>query len=310
MVTQSLISPEFFADLEVVCPNVDDGNLPPNFVEDLEIADAHAQASASPESVITLAELVTLGEELTGWRTHHQQLLQQYLAQLPADDPLRSPVSLFGAMDFGRLETAHTRALAWLLGDREHGFRFRLLKALLLYLLEGRSISLTGVDRVEREYPVRCGPTEKGRIDILAEGRWEEQGNEVPWRLVIEAKIDAEEGDQQLSLYDDWLELSPQPAEVLRVFLTQDGREPQTSLAGWQPLSFLELASLLRRVSAGLEDRPGYHYLRYYLTGVLREICGLPVPVSAACENPYAAVDYLQSVLGVSETEDGHGHSR
>ena len=306
------LSADFLADLDVVCPQADDGNLSLNFLKDLERAYSHARAFSLQEPVISVADLNSLAAELKTWRSYHQRLLQQYLALLPSDDPLRSPVSLFGTMDYGRLETAHTRALAWLLGDREHGFGFQLLEALLLHLLEGRQVRLTHVDRVESESPVYCGPAsvDAGRLDILAEGRWEELGKEVSWRLVIEAKIDAEEGEEQLSRYDNWLERCSESAEVLRVFLTPDDRKPQTSSAEWQALSYLDLASVLRRVSSGLQDKPGYHFLRYYLTGVLRDICGLPVPISPNCENPYAANDYLQSVLGIGETEDGHGQSR
>lgn len=311
MVMQPRVAAAFLTDLNVVCPKGDDGNLPSTFVKDLESAYAHARAFSLQESVLSVADLTSLAEDLKTWRSCHQQLLQQYLAQLLCDDPLRSPVSLFGTMDYGRLETAHTRALAWLLGDREHGFGFQLLEALLLHLLEGRRIRLTHVDKVESEYAVYCGPapTDGGRIDILAEGRWEELENEVSWRLVIEAKIDAEEGEEQLSVYDDGLAFYPQPAEVLRVFVTPEGREPRTRSAEWKTLSFLDLASVFRRAT-GLQDRPGYHFLRYYLTGVLRDVCGLPVPISSDCENPYAAVDYLQSVLGIAKSEDGDGQSR
>jgi hypothetical protein len=120
---------------------------------------------------------------------------------------------------------------------------------------------------------------------------------------------EAAEGEEQLSLYDDWLEYHPQPAAALRVFLSPNGRQPKTSSAKWRVLSFLNLASIFRQ-AAGLQDKPGYHFLRYYLTGVLRDVCGLPVPISSDCENPYAAVDYLQSVLGATKTEDDDGQPR
>ncbi|MFI5366206.1 MAG: PD-(D/E)XK nuclease family protein [Candidatus Binatia bacterium] len=205
MAMQPRISAAFLADLDIVCPKADDGKLPSTFMKDLEGAYAHARAFSRQQPVVSVTDLTSLAEDLKAWRSHHQQLLQQYLAQLPSDDPLLGPVSLFGAMDYGRLETAHTRALAWMLDDREHGFGFQLLNALLLHLLEGRRIRLTRVDRVESE--VR---TDAGRIDVLAKGRWEEMGKEVSWLLVIEAKIDAEEGEAQLSQYDDWLERCPQ----------------------------------------------------------------------------------------------------
>jgi hypothetical protein len=305
------ISAEFLADLDAICPKVSIWNPPSAFLEDLETAYVHARTFSLPVPAVSGADLALLERDLTTWRRYYERLLHQHLAQLPGDDPLLSPVSLFATMDYGRLETAHTRALAWLLDDREHGFGFRLLEALLLHLLEGRQIRRTHVERVESEYVVDRGSasTGKGRIDILAEGRWEESGEEVSWLLVIEAKIDAEEGEEQLSQYDAWLGRYAHATEVLRVFLTPDGRSAQSAQAAWQPLSFLDLASVLCRVS-GLHDKPGYHFLRYYLTGVLRDICELPVPITADCRDPYTAVDYLQKMLGISEVEVHHGRSR
>ncbi len=312
---QPRISAAFLADLDIVCPKADDGKWPLTFVKDLEGAYAHALGSLPQQPDISVAELTSLAEALNKWRSDYQQLLKQDLDQLRYDDPndpLLGPVSLFGTMDCGRLETAHTRTLAWMLGDREHGFGSRLLAALLRHLLKGRPICLTQVDQVENEYPVDYGParTEAGRIDVLAEGRWKEIGKEeVSWLLVIEAKIDAEENEEQLSKYDDWLDRYPQHTEVLRVFLTPNGRAPRTGSAEWQVLSFVDLAGVFRRVS-GLQNTPGYHFLRYYLTGMLRDICGCPASISADCENPYTAVDYLKTVRGIGETEDGYGQSR
>ena len=115
------LSTAFLAGLDAVCPKADDGNLPSTFLNDLESAYEHARIFSLPEPVPSVADLTSLAADLETWRCYYQQCLQQYLAELPYDDPLRSPVSLFGTMDYGRLETAHTRALAWLLGDREIG---------------------------------------------------------------------------------------------------------------------------------------------------------------------------------------------
>jgi len=311
---QPQFSATFLADLHIVCPKADDGKLPLSFVNDLEDAYAHARAFSLQQPVISVADLTSLAEDLSTWRSHHQRLLQQCLAKIPCDDPLLGQVSLFRTMDYGRLETAHTRTLAWLLGDGEHGFGNRLLEALLRHLRKGRQIHHIQVDQVESEYLVDCGParTEAGRLDVFAKGRWEEKGNEVYWLLVIEAKIDAEEGEEQLSQYDDWLEPCPQSTEVIRVFLTPDGRAPRTNRAEWKwkVLSFVDLASVFRRVLPDLQDTPGYHFLRYYLTGVLQDICGCPASISPDSKNPYTVVDYLESVLDAGETEDGHVQSR
>ena len=66
-----------------------------------------------------------------------------------------------------------------------------------------------------------------GRLDIklyLPHGRI----------LIIENKVYAAEGNQQLARYEDWLKIQPRPqsGEHVLVFLTPEGRKPQTSTAG------------------------------------------------------------------------------
>ncbi len=177
MAIQPRISAAFLADLDIICPEADDGKLPLAFLKDLEGAYAHARAFFQQQPVVSVADLTSLANDLSKWRSHHQRLLKQYLDQLHSEDPLRGQVSLFGTMDFGRLETAHTRTLAWMLGDREHGFGNQLLEALLRHLRKDRRICRTHVDQVESEHAVDCGParTEAGRIDVLAKGRWNMQ---------------------------------------------------------------------------------------------------------------------------------------
>ena len=306
MVVQPKLLATFLSDLDVVCPKPNDLSLSVSFVTDLEAAYKHALASTPQVPVISVADLATLGEQLETWRTTQLRQLKSLLEKLPEDDPLRSPVSLFGTMDYGRLETAHTRALAWLLGKgkREHGFDFQLLEALLRHLLNGRQIRLSRASEIMVESEHSAGG---GRIDIFAKGFWEEDGHEASWRLVIEAKIDAKESEEQLLLYDAWLEKHP-VANTLRVLLTPHEKR-RTNSTDWQTLTFVELASVLRRVP-GLQDRPGYHFLRYYLTGVLRDVCKMSFDTSSDCTNPYATVDYLKAVLDAGIQEDSHGLPR
>jgi hypothetical protein len=306
MATQSTNWAEFLADLERVCPKPDDGTLPVAFLDDLEVAFRYACASSLQRPAVSVEDLAALAETFEKWRAHYRNRLKNYLEsdRLRPDDPLRCPVSLFGTMDYGRLETAHTRTLAWLLDpNREHGFGSKLLEAVIAHVLNGRAISELRVDRVESEFPIFFGPdfTDSGRIDIFAKGSWNQSGTRQPWVVAIEAKIDAMEGAEQLSLYDQWLdgccESSEVVPEIIRVFLTPNGREPSTGSPGWQTLSFVDLAGVLWHV-LGLSDKPGYHFLRYYLAGVLRDVCGLALVLSVDTRNPYPAVDYLQSVIG------------
>ena len=127
------VSAAFLADLEIACPTCA-GAVADTFLTDLDHVYPAARSANQHQREVATADLISLEESLTSWRDHNQRLLSDYLARLPADDPLLNPVSLFGTLDYGRLETAHTRALAWLLGDREHGFGFRLLEALLAHL--------------------------------------------------------------------------------------------------------------------------------------------------------------------------------
>src|SRR3989442_10285006 len=148
MVMQPRISAAFLADLDIVCPKADDGKLPLNFARDLEDAYADALAYLLQQPAISVADLASMAEDLNTWRSDYQRLLRQYLARLPCDDPLLGQVSLFATMDYGRLETAHTRALAWMLDNQEHGFGNQLLEALLRHLLKDRQIRLTHVEQV------------------------------------------------------------------------------------------------------------------------------------------------------------------
>jgi hypothetical protein len=111
MAAQFGFSDCFLADLEIAYPKDADSKLPITFVDDLNNAYAYALPN---QPVISLVDLENLAEALGTWRMSQRQLLQEYRNQLPEDDPLASPISLFGTMDYGRLETAHTRALAWL----------------------------------------------------------------------------------------------------------------------------------------------------------------------------------------------------
>jgi len=117
--------------------------------------------------------------------------------------------------------------------------------------------------------------------------------------LVIEAKVDAFESDRQLHIYDKWFANIPkETTRVDRVFLTPDGRTPNTSKERWAALSFLQVACAFRRAYPKLKSTPGYDFLRYYISGVLKDICGLSLPMIDAAKHadPYSCKKYLQSV--------------
>jgi hypothetical protein len=280
---------QFLADLVQIHSTLRPQALSTAFLSDLAQIYA-ALPVASDDNLLFLANRFDM------WRRRTKEFVHAHLVGLPEDDPLKCSISLFRTMGYGRLETAHTRALAWLLDPKgEHGFGKTLLVA-LLRLFSGCDCSNgLQVERVVSELPID-GSGAKGRLDVLAEGTWED-GERGGWVLVIEAKVDAWEGEDQLLKYEEWLRTDSAGREVFRVFLTPDGREPETGAEEWESLSFLELVQTFGAVYSGLRDAPGFHFLRFYLAGVLQDVCHWPRNIAEDTADPYAVASYLKTVL-------------
>ena len=286
-----LLSHNFLADLQAVAPRRPEQSISAHFLDDL--AAVHKTMEETAPQSISRDELGFISKHLEEWRSKAQKELAMLIDKLPEDDPLLCPISLFGTMDYGRLETAHTRTLAWLLNPtKEHGFGSKLLEALLVRV-DGQRLPVE-VTRVESELFISVA----SRIDIFAEGVWiNENGKRIPWMMALEAKIDAWEGEEQLTRYDAWLDSRVGDREVLRVFLTPDGRQPSMAVQEWFPLKFQELAEAFRLSFDELRDKPGYHYLRFYLAGVLRDVCGWPIPIRTDCIDPYSVLSYIKHAI-------------
>ena len=284
------LSHNFLADLAQVYTSLTTPAFSDAFLSDL----AKINATLPDESEL---DLVWLAERFTEWRQSTSEFVRTRLLNLSDDDPLRCPVSLFRTMDLGRLETAHTRTLAWLLDPRktnEHGFGDVLLRAILGRLAGQSKFDELAIDRFHSEFPIQ-GSGSRGRLDLLAEGSWITSGVQVAWTMVIEAKVDAFESEGQLGKYDDWLKIHAPNRELYRVFLTPNGRITDSSNAEWTPLSFLELVRIFRAVYGGLRNAPGFHFLRFYLAGVLQDVCRFPRAIEDASD-PYSVASYLKTV--------------
>jgi hypothetical protein len=205
-------------------------------------------------------------------------------------------------MDFGRLEAAHTRALAWLLDPKkEHGFGNSLVNSLLneVHPSGERQAFWADLAEAERFYHITA-KEDTGRTDVWIEGRWGKSRSGSRGLIVIEAKVDASEGKDQLDRYD--LEITKAREEkqvegenVRRIFLTADGREPTTG-KHWKALSFSRLARAFCEAARSLRKKPGHHYLRFYAAGILKDILHLP---TGACDagrdcNRYRLLGFLE----------------
>jgi hypothetical protein len=285
------LSPTFLADLANVYAALRPPPLSAAFLSDLKIVYDILPVASD-------ANLLLLANRFLDWRSVTKEFVRNRLVRLSDDDPLRCPISLFRTMDSGRLEVAHTRTLAWLLDpNKEHGFGTALLAALLGWCT-GTTISSphVHVDYVAGEYPLE-GSAGKGRLDVLAKGQWESAGGHpVRWILVIEAKIGAWESEGQLGKYDKWLLAHAEGCEAYRIFLTPDGREPEGGCDDWKPLRFLKLVQIFRRAYGKLGKAPGFHFLRFYLAGVIQDVCHLRQNVGdESADDPYAVASYLKT---------------
>ena len=244
--------------------------------------------------------LPTLVHRFAQWRSDTESQIAGFLQTLPQDDPLRCAISLFGTMDYGRLERAHTKTLAWLLNpsNEEHEFGPALLRVLLRFV-ENDLFDQLDFDAatVVAERRLESGD----RIDIFVEGRiHDESGVAKKCYLIVEAKIDAVEGADQAAKYEDWIDVYLAPSPVIRVFLTPDRRAPMSTGAPelWKRLSFMDLAILFRQELARLHDKAGYHFLRHYLTGIFKDIYRwkLPIRDSKQCVDPYGFLAYVAAI--------------
>lgn len=259
----------------------------------LAAVDSQESADDSP-----IAVLDSLGEKLSDWRKRCQRELRRQLAKVGNDHPIKCKIGLFGPMGMHRAEVSHTRALAWLLDPRsEHGFGSDLFSALLKRAHVQAGGPEFDVSLVEAERFFRGGKKDQGRTDIWIEGEWREETGPKRGLVVIEAKIDSDEGGGQLDRYSK--EVGRYPAassRKLKLLLTPRQDEPVKVRNGWVPLSFHDLSTAFLSRLGGLKGLPGYDFLRIYLAGVLSDILGIATGDTIGPADPY---DRLQILKGV-----------
>lgn len=291
------LSKRFLEDLDAVQTQPPPSLEIEGFVRDLTEVQKALSLQANLGPPVPNGDLQFLASCLEAVRTDTRRKLggQNWLKKLPAHDPLRGSVSLFGPLDLGLRETAHTRALAWLLDPQriDHGFGHHLLSALLREIFRLSSDPQLSDVVVESE---TVGSEERDRLDIRIQGRWRLAGGRPQrWLVVIEAKISAGEGLDQCARYEKLS--SDRIARAHRhafVFLTPDGRHSKTgSRRRWKRLSFARLMALFRARLPHLRRKPGFEFLRLYMTCVLRDICDLNCGELSNQHDIYRLNDYL-----------------
>jgi len=193
--------------------------------------------------------------------------------KLPPSDPLCGRVSLFGTLDWGLRETAHTRALAWFFDpEGDHGFGKVLLAAVLKEVFRLNQAPLLSDCIIQSELPAEDG---RDRLDIRMRGKWLVSGCQETWSVILEAKIAAEEGAEQCARYESHGRRGAADNQAF-IFLTPNGLRPTTGSnrrrIEWLPLSFVQLAALFREHLHELEGSAGFDFLRLYMTGILKDV--------------------------------------
>ena len=173
--------------------------------------------------------------------------------------------NIFDALGIARAEIRHSNFLAFLLDPAEsHGQGQLFLKAILMDLLkktapESRPLSpidLDGTDlrgvEVNREWKY---------IDILI------RCQEPPFIVVIENKIGAKEGSDQLTRYKETVKQHYPKVKTLFVYLTVEENEPSDD--AWDNYNYSDIHRVLTRVRNTYRKSIGddvFVFLDHYLT--------------------------------------------
>jgi hypothetical protein len=261
-----------------------------SLVSDMAVFLTHARNGDAPrlKSHVPLetADVITNFQPLLDvFREQTVQRARSYLEDLQRADP-RHPVfeaiSLLAPMQRETWEVHHTQILAWLLNpSRPHGFGLSMLHRLISETLSKQGLlPVEDLDQLQIRPEFRCH--EDYRIDLWVECRLLSQGTHIPLLMALEAKVQAEEQQEQLSHYDQavsrWQSQHAKNAVVLRIFLTPDARDARSSDENWIPMDYLRLARILWSVGRDRPNAPAYMYLRHYISSIYQDIYGWSTP--------------------------------
>jgi hypothetical protein len=220
---------------------------------------------------------------------HHKR--SRLLGKIPEDDPIRLGVDLLHPIRCASDETLHSQALAYALNPAEkHGFERSVVRALLQVIRDAypRAGAARVLKRVQKstakitvtpEYRFRVEGMRNrsiARSDIWIEAKVRKHAAVI----VIENKIGAGESTGQLGWYEQKVSAwcKAHGGRCLLIFLTKNGDVAKTSKKHrWVPLSYLELASALRKAWVQNRNKEGVHWLALYIASIARGVVGIRI---------------------------------
>ena len=180
--------------------------------------------------------------------------------------PINMPVGLFDYLENGRLETAYTRTLAYLLDAKApHGYGDKILRKLLdRYGIKYKELDYS----VYPEYRFKQYGKKFKRFDVFIQGTADKK----PFVIVIEAKTVSTEGKQQLASYDRYLEKTfvDKGVNVVKIYLTINEDTP--SKDSWSTLSWLDIIQILKPCIKENKNKFGYDFIRYYISSIYSQL--------------------------------------
>lgn len=248
-------------------------------------------ATLKPEGNIVMSDVPNSNSQSRQQKDKNQlddKQLEELLTDLDKAErdhgaTLGSGFNIFVAAGIVRQEIRHSNALAYLLNPNEaHGMGDRLLKSIIC-----QAIDESNHQRRPRKLDVMLADfgdaqvkREDDHIDVLVHS----PSNKVV--LVIENKVDAGEGAQQLKGYREKLCERFKDAKLVFVYLTVDGNAPSDN-GWWAPVSYRDLSQYIADGRAHASSGPQsaetmfvdhYHDLirRYILEDIdpkLKETC-------------------------------------
>jgi hypothetical protein len=204
-------------------------------------------------------------------RDHNLKKIKQILDNEMDDSALFCPISLFGTMEMGRLEVAHTRTLGWLISPKEsHGFGHELTKSFLK--LFGLSHDFSNIQEVfiETEKQLFIGEESYGRADIyvsIVSGTTQHT-------LIVEAKIDSILSKQQYKKYMTYLQ-HVSGHKSLGVLVTEEALN-ELEFVDSSIVTYQQVYKAFLDTSRSLSSTNGAWFLKYYLAGIAQDILHLP----------------------------------
>ena len=252
--------------------------LKPQFLEDLRAIAGSRHAK--------------LSQVFDQLRTDSSARLNKFLEDLDQDDPIRLAVTAFGMIDYGRLETAHTRALRWLLTPTgSHGFGNSVLNEVISLCIGDELAGEFTLPQLDCERPITLNGSQVGRIDVWIEG----QIGAISALIILEMKIDSRATQIQLDLYTQTVEQMNFDRKFY-VFIAPFGTQLPGDRSDWKFVSFSKLARAIWRGALKNKEAPGYHFSRYYVAGLLADVLKWPLPVHHDTNRPIAILSYLEDI--------------